>query len=309
MKLAVNKRFVLILGLSLWFAAGLALDARGASAESQSRGVELLSRAQQSYEAGSYSDAADMIESAFKAGLTGELAARALFLRAEISEKKGALANALQDYSNALWMEALPAPERKTATEGKARVMAALGLSEGTAGQASAASSAPVGSSSSSDGILGFFSGVFSGAESQPASRTPVANVAAASETPAQESSLPARKAAIAQAEAKPVKVAHTKPTARIKSTAQPSSSLAVASAPSEILIVFGSASNEASGRATAANIKAQLADILIHRDLDVTPRGNGGYQIQAGPYQSKRSANALCSAIKERGIQCKVTP
>jgi cell division septation protein DedD len=72
---------------------------------------------------------------------------------------------------------------------------------------------------------------------------------------------------------------------------------------------VFGSANSEASGRSTAQNIKAQLSDILIHRELDVTPRANGGFRIQAGPYKAKSSAVALCSAIRQRGIQCQVTP
>jgi hypothetical protein len=112
------------------------------------------------------------------------------------------------------------------------------------------------------------------------------------------------------QAPAKPVKVAHAKP-ARVATQAsdQPASALSVAAAPGGVLIVFGSASSEASGRTTAKTIKAQLSDILINRQLDVTPRGNGGFQIQAGPYNAKSSALALCSAIKQRGVQCQVTP
>jgi hypothetical protein len=105
------------------------------------------------------------------------------------------------------------------------------------------------------------------------------------------------------------VKVAHAKPAAAPQASAQPTSALSVAAAPGDILIVFGSASSEASGRSAAKTIKAQLSDILIHRDLDVTPGAGGKFQIQAGPYKSKSSAAALCSAIKERGIQCRVTP
>ena len=356
---------VVVLGLSLWIMAGPALEIGNANAESnQGRGLDLLSRAAKSYEAGAYTDAAELIDSAFKAGLTGELAARAILLRAEINERTGASAKALQDYSNALWMEALPPSDRKKASDGKDRVLASMGLTSagapGTSWQASTAAGSAAASSSS--GVSGFFGGVFSGADNTPAPPRPAEQAqqtsrqasmspepasapaaqsgssssgvlgffsgvfggsesTAAPPRPAQaeQSTQPAEPAAAqpaptqktpSPAPAKPVKVAHAKPASgAAPASAQPASALSVASAAGEVLIVFGSASSEASCRSTAKNIKAQLADILIHRDLDVTPRANGGFQIQAGPYKAKSSAVALCSAIKQRGIQCQVTP
>ena len=343
--------------------AGSTLGTGAASAESNpGRGVELLSRASKSYEAGAYADASELIESAFKAGLTGELAARAILLRAEINERNGAPAKALQDYSNALLMDTLRPAERKLASEGKERVMASMGLSSAGSSGASAQASAtaePAASGSSSSGVSGFFKGVFTGPENTPAPPRPAeepqqtfkqASMAAeptasgssssgvlglfsgmfgGSESKtappppqeeAQQSSQPAPvqpapamaqpQKTPSQAQAKPAKVAHAKPApAATQATAQPASALSVASAPGGVVIVFGSASSEASGRATAKNIKAQLSDILIHRELDVTPGANGGFQIQAGPYNAKSSAVALCSAIKQRGIQCQVTP
>ena len=341
--------------------AGPTLGIGAASAESnQSRGVELLSRATKSYEAGAYADASDLIEFAFKAGLSGELAARAILLRAEINERSGATAKALQDYSNALWMDSLRPAERKLASEGKERVMASMGLtsagSPGASAQASAAAEpAPSGSSSggvsglfkgvftgpentpapprpaeepqqtfkqasmaaepaasgsSSSGVLGFFSGMFGGSESKPAPPPP-AEEAQQSTQPAPVQPAPAmaqQRKTPSQAQAKPAKVAHAKTTPAARASEQPASALSVATSGS-VLIVFGSASSEASGRATAKNIKAQLSDILIHRELDVTPRANGAFQIQAGPYNAKSSALALCSEIKKRGVQCQVTP
>ena len=65
-----------------------------------------------------------------QAGLSKELTARAIHLRAHISERSGALARALQDYSTALWMDTLPQSERKAAQEGKQRVIAAMGLND-----------------------------------------------------------------------------------------------------------------------------------------------------------------------------------
>ncbi len=342
--------------------AGPTLGIGAASAESnQGRGVELLSRASKSYEAGAYADASELIESAFKAGLTGELAARAILLRAEINERNGAPAKALQDYSNALWMDSLRPADRKLASEGKERVMASMGLSSaGSSGPSAQASTAaapsadsssgvsgifyngvftgpentpasprpaeepqqnvkqasmaaePTASGTSSSGVLGFFSGMFGGSEGKP-TPPPPAEKAQQSSQPAPVQPAPAMaqpQKAPSQAQAKPVKVAHAKPApAAAQASEQPASALSVASAPGGIVIVFGSASSEASGRATAKNIKAQLSDILINRQLDVTPRANGGFQIQAGPYNAKSSALALCSAIKQRGVQCQVTP
>ena len=323
MRPAGIRSLVVVLGLSLGIMAGPTLEVGNASAQSnQGRGLELLSRATKSYEAGAYSDAAENIDSAFKAGLTGELAARAILLRAEINERSGALAKAFQDYSNAIWMETLPPADRKKASEGKDRVMAAMGLSSpGSSGASSQAntpasmtSPADAQSGNSSSGVLGFFSGVFGGSESPPAPARP-AEAQPVSQPSAPASSQPApapttRQKTPSQAAAKPAKVAHSKPVpAAAQASEQPASALSVASAPGGVLIVFGSASSEASGRATAKNIKAQLSDILINRQLDVTPRANGGFQIQAGPYNAKSSALALCSAIKQRGVQCQVTP
>ena len=188
---------VLGFGLGIMVDSALpALEIGKASAESnQGRGLELLSRAARSYEAGSYADAAEQIDSAFKAGLTGELAARAILLRAEINERSGASAKALQDYSNALWMEALSAADRKKASDGKERVLASMGLNSGGASGASWQASAQSGSSSS--GVSGFFTGVFSGAENstpppRPAEEAPrpvSAPVSSASATSTQSGS------------------------------------------------------------------------------------------------------------------------
>lgn len=353
---------VVVLGLGLGIMAGPALEIGAASAESnQGRGLDLLSRAARSYEAGAYSDAAEQIDSAFKAGLTGELAARAILLRAEINEKSGASAKALQDYSNALWMETLSPADRKKALDGKERVLASMGLNSAGASGASWQTSAQSGSPSS--GVSGFFSGVFSGPENTPAPPRPAEEAPRPPSAPASSASAPAPQSANSssgvwgffsgvfsgaentppppppaeadqstqpaapapvqpapvtapsrktpsQAPAKPTKVAHVKPApAAASASAQPASALSVASAAGEVLIVFGSASSEASGRSTAKNIKAQLSDILINRELNVAPRANGGFQIQAGPYNAKSSAVALCSAIKQRGVQCQVTP
>jgi hypothetical protein len=80
-------------------------------------------------------------------------------------------------------------------------------------------------------------------------------------------------------------------------------------SAPADgFLIVFGPAASEAAGRSRAHQIKTQLADILVSREVEVEANPSGGYRIVAGPYKAKNAALALCSAMKQRGVICEVT-
>ena len=141
--------FALILGTSagargLWgsaFAEGM-----------DGRGVEAFSRAVKAYEDGDLNVAAGAVDEAMQAGLSKGLTARAIHLRAHISERSGALARALQDYSTALWMDTLPQSERKVAQEGKQRVIAAMGLNDYQPGGAKQASAAPEAAPQSSSG-------------------------------------------------------------------------------------------------------------------------------------------------------------
>ncbi len=326
-----TKWLVVLLGLILGLLAGPGLRVGLSYAESESRGIELLTRATKTYEAGAYGDAAALIEAAFKAGLTGETAARAILLRAEINEKNGALARALQDYSNALWMDVLGAQDRQAAANGKERVMAAMGLNSPAAPaprpqQRSVVSNASSSSSSvapeahadsSSAGVFGYFSGIFgssdakpeaSPAQPQPQQSAQAPAVAGAKPAPAPKKSADKAPPKAAPAKAAPAKVAQASKPAATKASLQPASALSVASGPEGFLIVFGTANSEASGRATAKSIKAQLSDILVNRMVDVAPKG-AGFLVQAGPYKTKSSALALCSAMSQRGVPCQVTP
>ena len=67
MRLTGIKRLLVLLGLILGIIAGPALRIGGASADSNpGRGVELLSRAHKSYEAGAYTDASELIRLCFQ---------------------------------------------------------------------------------------------------------------------------------------------------------------------------------------------------------------------------------------------------
>jgi hypothetical protein len=363
-------RKILALCIGLGFLAGAALYCP-AAASGEEKGLEFLTRATKSYASGSYDDSLQLIDSAFKSGLSGEFAARAILLRAQINERTGAMARALQDYSNALWMGNLPDSEKREAALGKERVMAAMGLGSQSASEPSrqpeaprqAAASAPVRTAAqpesqsgsglgffgglfgsneqkapareekppvraaaapepSSGGVFGFLGGIFgSDEEKREAASTqqtqapaapkkvaadPAAAKAAAAKTAAAKTAAAkaaSKQASVAKPAAAPIRVASAQP------MLQPASALSVAASADGFWIVFGAVNNEASGRATAQQIKAKLADILVNRQLDVAAGSGGGYQVQAGPYKAKSAALALCSAMKQRGVPCQVTP
>jgi hypothetical protein len=352
--LSLGLKKILALCFCLGFLAGAALICAPAAASGEEKGLEYLTRATKSYASGSYDDSLQLIDSAFKAGLSGEFAARAILLRAQINERTGAMARALQDYSNALWMGTLPDAEKREAAVGKERVMAAMGLSSETASASSrqpeaprqatvSASARPVAQpasqpgffgglfssneqktppkeekaparaaaapESSSGGVFGFLGGIFGEEKREAATASaqqPQAPVAP--KKPAAKQS--AVKTAAAKAPAKEASVAKPAPVrVSAQATLQPASTMSVATSADGFLIVFGSVNSEASGRAVAQRIKTQLADILVNRQLDIAANSGGGYQVQAGPYKTKSAALALCSAMKQRGILCDVTP
>ncbi len=339
--------FALILGTSAG-APGLWGSAFAESADG--RGVEAFSRAVKAYEAGDLNVAAGAVDEAMQAGLSKELTARAIHLRAHISERSGALARALQDYSTALWMDTLPQSERKVAQEGKQRVIAAMGLNDYSPGGAKQASAAPeaapqsasgggwgvfnmFGSSnpapppvpapppepapqSSSGGGWGMFN-VFG--SSNPAPPAPTAPPVQAPE-PAPPSAASTSASAVLtrkQAAANPPKPAAPPKAARTeRPRAQPPVRIAAiqpaatpVSSASGFMILFGQAGSEGAGRTRAHQIKAALADILVNREVEVEAGADGGYHVVAGPYKAKAAALALCSAMKQRGVACQVTP
>ncbi|HZV20163.1 MAG TPA: tetratricopeptide repeat protein [Hyphomicrobiales bacterium] len=320
-------RLAIIIGLGLGICSLPAALTYSRAETSGSKGADFITQASKAYAAGDYSEAAALIEAAFKAGLTGEVAARAILLRAQINERNGKLAGALQDYSNALWMESLQAPDRKVASEGKARVMAAMGLNGQTVSgsrPASAPPSAPVtqapaAENSSGSSVFGLFGGLFGSSEParpapapqpvEPQKNWQTASGPATDEPKAKK----AASAASSQPAASPKQEKAAKPTpekpkvTRIAAN-EPTSAASVSSSEG-YLIIFGSVNSQEAGRSKAQQIKSKLSDILVSRNLDVEASPSGGFQIVAGPYKAKSAALALCSAIKQRGVGCQVVP
>lgn len=304
-------------------AAAPALLGTAFAQSADGRGVEAFTRAAKAYEAGDWNTAAGAVDDAMQAGLSKELSARAYHLRAHIDERSGALARALQDYSTALFMDTLPQSERKVALEGKQRVIAAMGLNSFTPGASHADASPPAAPQSSSGGsVWDMFGGVFG--SSQPAPPPPPApppvQAAGPAPAPAPEASTSATRVVTRAKprQATPAKLAAPPKAAQAqKPRAQPPVRIAaiqpVATAPASstngFLILFGSTGSEAASRTRARQIKAALADILVSREVDVLASADGSYQIAAGPYKAKSAALALCSAMKQRGVACQVTP
>lgn len=322
-------RFLLLCALSLGIAAGAEqLLGTAFAANRDGRGVQAFSLAVKAYEDSDWNAAAKHVEDALQAGLSKELTARAIHLRAHVNERSGALARALQDYSTALWMGTLPKSERKVAKEGKQRVIAAMGLNSPASGGARASAAPKPARQSPSGGGWGLFD-VFG--SSKPASPPPPAAPRPARSAAAPHTAKPAKSRAQTSASAvfrrrKPAvtRSARTEPAARAARTASPrppASSVRMASLQPAAaqdssygdedghMIRFGSARSESAGQSMARKIKASLSDILVGRDLDVQASGAGGYEIVAGPYKRKNAAIAVCSAIKRRGVRCVVSP
>ena len=286
--------------------------------------------------------------------MSKELTARAIHLRAHISERSGALARALQDYSTALWMDTLPQSERKVAQEGKQRVIAAMGLNDYAPGGAKQASAAPEAAPQSSSGSGWSMFNVFGSSNPTPPpapAAPPVQREAAAQSSsgggwsmfnlfgssnpapppapaapPVQAAEPAPPSAASTSASAvltrKPAAAIPPKPAAPPKAArterprAQPPVRIAAiqpaatpVSSASGFMILFGQAGSESAGRTRAHQIKAALADILVNREVEVEAGADGGYHVVAGPYKAKAAALALCSAMKQRGVACQVTP
>src|SRR5262249_27808631 len=139
-------------------------------------------------------------------------------------------------------------------------------------------------------------------------SGTPVVSASAVHTRPKDQTNLQSSDATAGRKTARAENSPVAPPKAVAAASFQPVSMMS-APAANGFLIVFGPAASEAAGRSRAHQIKAQLADILVSREVDVEANPAGGYRIVAGPYKAKSAALALCSVMKQRGVVCDVTP
>ncbi len=322
-----SRRLIFGLVVALVSAATPLVDARAQSKEGT--GLELIVKASKAFDDGDYVKAQATIDEAFKGNLDKELSARAMLLRGQIHEKSGKLSRALSDYSGALWMQNLPASEKKKATDGKERVMAAMGLATGAAKPAGASASAQTKAADQqtatqpSGGLFGMFGGLFDNGEQKKPATSPTP---APSTPPVKEAVEPKAKpapqtktaAVVTKEKAKPSRQKEepeTETIAVVKPTAAKPGKLEKASAPGTAAAVeaggffidFGSSASSAKARTQAQAIKTKLADILVNRELSVK-QGGSAYRIVAGPYKIRAAAAAICNAMTKRGVTCEVT-
>jgi hypothetical protein len=290
------------------------------------KGLSALIQANKAYQSGDLAEARRLVDLALQSDADKELTARAMLLRAQLQEQDGKLTRALSDYSGALWLQTLPASEKAKATEGKERVMAAMGLNKSQPQQAQAQAqpqatqTASAGGESQSGGLFGMLGGIFQGEQKATAS-APAASAwtATAAPSPASASAAPVRTAsarADSEGEAKP-KAAAAKPKAKAETAsaakrAEPEARLEKAStAPdgdgSGYFIELAQSASSASAKDQAVSLKSKLSDILVSRDLIVQQAGSS-YRVVAGPYKARNAASALCSAMSKRGVNCKIT-
>ncbi len=88
--------------------------------------------------------AIEVINTTLSSGqIPADLASKGLLLRAQAQEKLGKHAYALADYNQAIWMQGLSATDKTKAEEGRNRILAKLGVAEGS-GKAGAATETSV---------------------------------------------------------------------------------------------------------------------------------------------------------------------
>lgn len=316
----------------LWFSVT-------AVAAQSGKPLEAVSRAAKALSAGQAAEALKAVDEAFKLGLDEELASRALLIRAQAHEMSGRPAQAMADYNGAIWMQTLPTSERKKAVDGLARVKVALGLASGgsaperpsgsglaSAPTAAAETAPPAQSSGGGGGVFGFLDDLFGGsssANSQPAPQTAAAPSGNWSTrvTPGQSAARDSGESGKKQAASSSQRVeAPARPERRPEKRPEPTraepkrpepvrtaAAVDAAQQASGFDIDFGLAANRKAAQSQAKEIKAQLADILVSRELTLLPAGEK-VRIVAGPYQSESAADALCRSMLERGVACRVT-
>lgn len=101
------------------------------AAQADDTATQALAEASKLIEKGVPVKAIELINNTLKSGkVPGDLAAKALLMRAQAQETIGKHAYALADYNSALWMQGLSDRDKKEAEDGRRRIMAKLGVTE-----------------------------------------------------------------------------------------------------------------------------------------------------------------------------------
>jgi hypothetical protein len=315
----------------------LANPARGDDA------TNALAEANKLIEKGVPVKAIELIDDALKSGkVSGDLAAKALLMRAQAQEKLGKHAYALADYNSALWMQGLSDRDKKEAEDGRNRILTKLGVNgpdkaasapaaavRTAAAPAAQGSARPQGSNWGTEvqtsgseqktgGIGSFFSGLtglFSSSDSKAGQAQKAEPEPAAAPQPAQQN--PRSVAVITETSPRPSpKKPQVQPAKAEPVRKAPAKEASTASAPAaggregsgNFAIQFAALQSEDNAISEVNRIAKRYGDLLGGRSPSVTivPTKDGGtlYKVIAEPYQ-RGEAQATCEILKTKNLNC----
>jgi hypothetical protein len=313
------------------------------AAQADDTATQALAEASKLIEKGVPVKAIELINNTLKSGkVPGDLAAKALLMRAQAQETIGKHAYALADYNSALWMQGLSDRDKKEAEDGRRRIMAKLGVTDGDkaavadagkSGRADRPATAPArtaqaasssksadktswdtevqasGSEQRTGGIGSFFSGLFGSSESKAAtaeSEPEPKSAAVVTETAAPRPSQKAQIQPPQKARLQPVKAEPVRKAAVQQAAPEPAP--AASEPQGNFAIQFAALQAEDSAISEVNRVTRRFGELLGGRKPSVTiaPTKDGGtlYKVIAEPYD-RGEGTATCELLKSKGLSC----
>jgi hypothetical protein len=287
--------------------------------------------------------AIELINNTLKSGkVPGDLAAKALLMRAQAQETIGKHAYALADYNSALWMQGLSDRDKKEAEDGRRRIMSKLGVTEadkaavadaGKSGRADRPAPAPArtaqaapkgksadttswdtevqasGSEQRTGGIGSFFNGLFGSSESkaataqsEPEPKSAAVVTETASPRPQKAQIQPPQRAQLQPVKAEPVRKV------AVQQQAAPEPAPAAPEPSGNFAIQFAALQAEDSAISEVNRVSRRFGELLGGRKPSVTIAAtkDGGtlYKVIAEPYD-RGEGTATCELLKTKGLSC----
>lgn len=314
------------------------------AAQADDTATQALAEASKLIEKGVPVKAIELINNTLKSGkVPGDLAAKALLMRAQAQETIGKHAYALADYNSALWMQGLSDRDKKEAEDGRRRIMAKLGVTEsdksavadaGKSGRADRPAPAPAraaqagpsssdgkradktswdtevqasGSEQRTGGIGSFFSGLFGSSESKAATaRSEPEPRSAAVVTETAPRPQKAQLQPPQRAQLQPVKAEPIRKAAAQQAAPEPAP--AAREPNGNFAIQFAALQAEDSAISEVNRVTRRYGELLGGRKPSVTIAAtkDGGtlYKVIAEPYD-RGEGTATCELLKTKGLSC----
>ena len=316
------------------------------AAQADDATTQALAEASKLIEKGVPVKAIELINNTLKSGkVPGDLAAKALLMRAQAQETIGKHAYALADYNSALWMQGLSDRDKKEAEGGRRRIMTKLGVTEadkaavadaGKSGRADRPAPAPArtaqagpsgksadstswdtevqasGSEQRTGGIGSFFSGLFGSSESKAAtaqSEPEPKSAAVITETvprPQKAQLQPPQRAQLQPVKAEPVRKAAVQQAAAQQAAPEPAPAAREPSG--NFAIQFAALQAEDSAISEVNRVTRRFGELLGGRKPSVTiaPTKDGGTLYKViAEPYDRGEGTATCELLKTKGLSC----